>query len=136
VVVDWRVLRWLYEIGVVRVAAVDELVGRASELPARTVIIDVGPPVAYWASAQDLLDQGVPLVLGQVAAIPGSRVVCLATNSPRQPSVVPAGGNVRVVYLDAANKPLRVSPYLDFLDQEWWSATRLRRTVCWPGVFM
>jgi hypothetical protein len=82
------------------------------KLSARTVVFDVEPLVAYWDSGQDALDRGVAMVLGQVGAVPGVQVVCFATNSLRRPSVVPAGGDVRVVYLAAARKPLRVSPYL------------------------
>jgi predicted HAD superfamily phosphohydrolase YqeG len=96
-------------------AEVDDVLGRVGELSPLTVVLDVEPMVAYWDSSQDALDRGVGLVLGQVAAaVAGVRVVCFATNSPRRPSVIPAAGDIRVVYLAAARKPLRISPYLGF----------------------
>lgn len=94
------------------VAGVDDVLRRVGELSARTLVFDVEPLVAYWDSGQDALDRGVAMVLGQVGAVAGVQVVCFATNSLRRPSVVPAGGDVRVVYLAAARKPLRMSPYL------------------------
>jgi predicted HAD superfamily phosphohydrolase YqeG len=97
-----------------RLAGVDDVLRRVAELSARTVIFDVEPLVAYWDSGQDALDRGIALVAGQAAAVAGVRVVCFATNSLRRPSMVPAGGNVQVVYLTAARKPLRVAPYREF----------------------
>jgi predicted HAD superfamily phosphohydrolase YqeG len=90
---------------------VDEVFRRVGALPARTVIFDMEPLVAYWDSGQDALDEGVALVLDRARAGTGVRVVCFATNSLRRPSAVPAGGNVQVVYLAAAGKPLRLAPY-------------------------
>lgn len=87
---------------------------RAGELSARTVIFDVEPLVAYWNGTQEALDEGITLVLGEMAALPTVEVVCFSTNSLRRPSVVPSAAGVRVVYLAAAGKPLRISAYQGF----------------------
>src|SRR5260370_12675073 len=90
-----------------RATGLDDVVRRAGELSARTVIFDVEPLVAYWDSGQEALDQGIARVLGAVAVLPAVQVLCIATNSPRRPSVVPSGAGVRVVYLASAGKPKR-----------------------------
>lgn len=100
--------------GYVRLAGLDEVLGRVRELSARTAVFDIEPLVAYWDSGQDALDRGVALVLSQVTAVPGVQVVCFATNSLRRPSGVPAGAGVRVVYLASAGKPLRIAAYRSF----------------------
>jgi predicted HAD superfamily phosphohydrolase YqeG len=87
---------------------------RAGELSVRTVIFDVEPLVAYWNGTQETLDQGIALVLSQMAALPTVEVVCFSTNSLRRPSVVPSAAGVRVVYLASAGKPLRISAYQRF----------------------
>ena len=87
---------------------------RAGELSARTVIFDVEPLVAYWNGTQETLDEGIALVLGEMAELPTVEVVCFSTNSLRRPSVVPSAAGVRVVYLAAAGKPLRISAYQSF----------------------
>jgi hypothetical protein len=87
---------------------------RAGELSARTMIFDVEPLVAYWDSGPDALDRGIAHVLGEVAAVPGLRVVCFATNSLRHPSALPDWAGVRVIYLPSAGKPLRTAPYRRF----------------------
>jgi hypothetical protein len=92
----------------------DDVLGRVAQLSARTVIFDVEPLVAHWDSDQDALDLGIEVVTGRVAAVPGLRVICFATNSLRRPSVLPSAGDVRVIYLVSARKPLRTSPYSDF----------------------
>ena len=106
-----------------RLAAPQDLLRRARELSARTIIMDVEPLVAYWDSGQDALDRGIAQILGQVAADPGDPevlVVCFSTNSDRRPSAVPGGirgsgaGGPRVVYLASAGKPLRTAPYQGF----------------------
>jgi len=114
-----------------RLAKPHDLLRRARELSARTIILDVEPLVADWGSGQEALDAGIAQVLSQVAADPGVLVVCFATNSARRPSAVAgagAGASVagpsvgdasgagapRVVYLASANKPLRTAPYRDF----------------------
>jgi hypothetical protein len=97
-----------------RLAGLDDVLSRARELTARTIIFDVEPLVAYWDSGQDALDRGVALVLGRIVAVPGVQVVCFATNSLRRPSVVPADAGVQVVYLASARKPLRAAPYRGF----------------------
>jgi hypothetical protein len=97
-----------------RAAALDDVLHRAAELSARTMIFDVEPLVAYWNGGQDALDEGVARVLGEVAVLPAVEVVCFATNSLRRPSAVPDEPGVRVVYLASAGKPLRTTPYLGF----------------------
>ena len=97
-----------------RAAALDDVVRRAGELSARTMIFDVEPLVAYWNGGQDALDEGVTRVLSEVAVLPAVEVVCFATNSLRRPSAVPDEPGVRVVYLASAGKPLRIAPYLGF----------------------
>ena len=97
-----------------RAAGLDDVLRQAGELPARTMVFDVEPLVAYWDGGQDALDQGITRVLGQVAALPALQVVCFATNSLRRPSVVPDQPRIRVVYLASAGKPLRTAPYLGF----------------------
>jgi|SRR5579875_1543690 len=100
--------------GYVRLAGLDEVLGRVRELSARTVIFDVEPLVAYWDSGQQALDRGVDLVAGQAAAVPEVQVVCFATNSLRRPSGVPCGDGARVVYVASAGKPLRTWWYAGF----------------------
>lgn len=111
-----------------------DLLRRARDLSARTIILDVEPLVACWDSGQEALDAGIAHVLGQIAVGPGLLVVCFATNSGRRPSAAslasasPAsasGAGVsrgdasgdrgpRVVYLASAGKPLRTAPYRGF----------------------
>jgi len=103
-----------------RAAVLDDVVCRAGELSARTMIFDVEPLVAYWNGGQEALDEGVTRVLSEVAVLPAVEVVCFATNSVRRPSAVPGEPGVpgeprvRVVYLASAGKPLRTAPYLGF----------------------
>ncbi len=92
----------------------DDVARRIGELAARTVIFDVEPLVAYWDSGQEALDQGIALVLSQLAGMPGVQVVCFATNSVRRPATVPDGAGMRVVYLASAGKPLRTARYESF----------------------
>jgi hypothetical protein len=66
------------------------------------------------AGLDDALDRGVGLVVARMAALPGLRVVCFATNSRRRPSALPSAGDVRVVCLTDARKPVRTSPYAEF----------------------
>src|ERR1700733_4169047 len=101
-------------VGYERLAELDEVLHRARQLAARTVIFDIEPLVAYWDSGQAALDQGVALVLSQIKTVPSVQVVCFATNSVRRPSVVPPGDGVRVVYLASARKPLRITAYQGF----------------------
>ena len=103
-------LRARYE----RLTSLDETLRRVQELSARTVILDIEPLVAYWDTGQDVLDQGVASIVRQVATVPGVQVICLATNSLRHPSEVPDAEGVRVVWLEAAAKPLRTAPYREF----------------------
>lgn len=96
------------------VAGLDDVVRRAGELSARTMIFDVEPLVAYWDGDQEALDKGIARVLGAVAALPGVEVLCFATNSLRRPSGVPSTAGARVVYLASAVKPLRTAAYRRF----------------------
>jgi predicted HAD superfamily phosphohydrolase YqeG len=100
--------------GYERFAELHEVLHRARQLAARTVIFDIEPLVAYWDSGQAALDQGVALVLSQLETVPSVQVVCFATNSVRRPSVVPSAAGLRVVYLASAGKPLRTAAYRDF----------------------
>jgi predicted HAD superfamily phosphohydrolase YqeG len=90
----------------------------ASDLPrlitalsARTLLLDIEPLVASWDGTQDALDTGIARVLDQVAAVPGVRAVCFATNSARRPSVLPQVRGIDVSYIASAGKPLRTAPY-------------------------
>src|ERR1700687_3250331 len=95
-----------------RATGLGDVVRRAGELSARTMIFDVEPLVAYWDGGQEALDQGMARGLGEVSGLPALQVLCFATNSQRRPSAVPSGaGPVRVVYLASAGKPLRTAPY-------------------------
>ena len=100
--------------GYERLAGLDEVLDRARELSARTVIFDIEPLVAYWDSSQADLDRGVALVLSQVETVPSVQVVCFATNSLRRPSGWSRADGVRVVYLASAGKPLRIASYRSF----------------------
>ncbi len=100
--------------GYERLAGLDEVLDRARELSARTVIFDIEPLVAYWDSDQAALDRGVALVLSQVETVPSVQVVCFATNSLRHPSGLSRADGVRVVYLASAGKPLRIASYRSF----------------------
>jgi predicted HAD superfamily phosphohydrolase YqeG len=82
-----------------------------AELSARTVVLDIEPFVAAWDGTQDALDDGIARVLDNVAAIPGVRAVCFATNSARQPSALPEIPGIDVSYLVSARKPARTAPY-------------------------
>jgi predicted HAD superfamily phosphohydrolase YqeG len=89
-----------------------DLLRRAGELSAKTIIFDVEPLVAPWNGSQETLDRGVLTVLDQVArAVPGLDAVCFATNSARRPSTVPARVGIQVTYLALAGKPFRTAPY-------------------------
>src|SRR5689334_22366525 len=97
-----------------RLATLDELLRRAGELSAKTLVFDVEPLIAHWESGQAALDQGVRSVLARAQAIPGVQVVCFSTNSVRRPSVPLAGDGVRAEYLALAGKALRIAPYQGF----------------------
>ena len=97
-----------------RATSMGDVVRRAGELSARTMIFDVEPLVAYWDGGQEALDQGIERVLSAVAVLPAMEVLCFATNSSRRPSVMPGAAGIRVVYLASAGKPLRTAAYRDF----------------------
>ena len=97
-----------------RATRLGDVVRRAGDLSARTLIFDVEPLVAYWDGGQEALDQGMARVLSEVSVLPAVQVLCFATNSSRRPSVMPVGAGLRVVYLASAGKPLRITPYRSF----------------------
>lgn len=97
-----------------RATDLGDAVRRAGGLSAKTVIFDVEPLVAYWNGTQIDLDDGIALVLSEIAKLPTVEVVCFSTNSLRRPSVVPSAAGVRVVYLASAAKPLRTTAYQRF----------------------
>jgi predicted HAD superfamily phosphohydrolase YqeG len=97
-----------------RLATLDELLRRAGELSAKTLVFDVEPLVADWDSSQEALDRGLEAVLARARAVPAVQVVCFSTNSFRRPSAPLAGDGVRAEYLASAGKPLRTGYYRDF----------------------
>ena len=97
-----------------RATGLSDVVRRAGELKARTLIFDVEPLVAYWDGGQEALDQGITRVVSEVAVLPAVQVVCFATNSLRRPSVELSRAGVKVAYLASAGKPLRTAPYRRF----------------------
>jgi predicted HAD superfamily phosphohydrolase YqeG len=90
------------------------LVPRLTALAAKTVIFDVEPLVADWDSGQEVLDRGIARVLDELRAIPGVLLVCFATNSSRQPSVLPQRPGLQVEFVTFARKPLWTAPYRNF----------------------
>jgi predicted HAD superfamily phosphohydrolase YqeG len=97
-----------------RVSGLESMVNRIRQVGARTVIADVEPMIAYWDSDQEALDRGVVPIVSAVVAVPSVRVVCLATNSLRKPTALPAVEGVQLIYLALAGKPLRIAPYRNF----------------------
>jgi len=97
-----------------RAADLGGLLGKAAELGARTIVLDVEPLVAYWDNGQQALEEGITRVLAAAAAVPGVAVVCFSTNSARRPASVPSHPGVRVVYLASARKPVATAAYASF----------------------
>ena len=98
-----------------RATGLGDVVRRAGELAARTMIFDVEPLVAYWDGGQEALDQGMARVLSEVSVLSALQVLCFATNSSRRPSSVPGGAaRPQLVYLASAGKPLRTAAYRRF----------------------
>jgi predicted HAD superfamily phosphohydrolase YqeG len=89
----------------------DDLPRLIAELSAHTVVLDVEPLVATWDGTQDSLDRGIDQVLDLVAAVPGVRVVCFATNSARQPSTLGSIADIEVTYIASARKPAHTATY-------------------------
>lgn len=80
----------------------------------RTVVVDVEPLVAYWDTDQVVLDQGVANFVSHVTR----QAVCVdvvvfSTNSWRRASGIPRPSGLRVVFLTAAGKPVRIRSYGD-----------------------
>ncbi|HEY2638770.1 MAG TPA: hypothetical protein VGI66_02645 [Streptosporangiaceae bacterium] len=96
-----------------RLSERQDVVARAGELSAKTLIIDVEPMVAYWDTSQEALDQGVASTVDQVRTISGLEVVCFATNSDRRPSSILSNAQVRVMFVSSARKPVRLAAYGD-----------------------
>jgi predicted HAD superfamily phosphohydrolase YqeG len=90
-----------------------DLLRRAGQLSAKTIILDVEPLIATWDSSQEELDRGIAATLDQVSHVPGVLVVCFATNSDRRPSAPLASPGLRVMYVASAGKPLRTAYYRD-----------------------
>jgi hypothetical protein len=97
-----------------RLATLDQVLRRAGELSAKTLVFDVEPLVADWDSGQEALDQGLRSGLGRARTVPGVLVVCFSTNSLRRPSAPLAGDGVQAEYLPSAGKPLRTGYYQGF----------------------
>jgi hypothetical protein len=89
----------------------DDLPRLVATMTVRTIVFDIEPLVAPWYGSQDALDAGIARVLDQVAAVPGLRAVCFATNSARRPSALPSVPGIEVSYLVSAGKPVRTTPY-------------------------
>lgn len=100
--------------GYERAASLEAALSYVEELSAHTAIFDIEPLVASWDSDKDALERGVGLLVLRACQLPDVQVVCFATNSTRRPRAVPGSGCVRVVYLAAAGKPIRIAPYQGF----------------------
>lgn len=98
-------------VGYQRFADRNDLPRLVGALSARSIVFDIEPLVAPWYGTQEELDSGVARVLDEVAAIPGLRAVCFATNSAREPSVLPAAPGIDVTYFVSAGKPARTAIY-------------------------
>lgn len=107
------------------------------ELGARTLVFDVEPLVALWATDTATLDAGLGATLRRIeefgggsgvteaavaeavaaeagrASAGGPEVVLFATNSDRRPTALPSLAGVRVGYRASASKPLRIKGYRD-----------------------
>jgi predicted HAD superfamily phosphohydrolase YqeG len=90
------------------------LVRSLTALAAKTVIFDVEPLVADWDSGQEVLDRGIARILDELTAVPRVLLVCFATNSSRQPSVLPQLPGMQVEFVTSARKPLWTAPYRNF----------------------
>lgn len=80
-------------------------------LAARTLVFDVEPLVAVWATDTAALDAGVGETLRLVAELNGVEAVLFATNSVRRPTALPGLAGLRVGYRSSARKPLRTRGY-------------------------
>jgi predicted HAD superfamily phosphohydrolase YqeG len=89
----------------------DAVLQKVAETSARTVIFDVEPLVAFWDTDELTLDRGIATVVSRVAALGDVQVIGFATNSLRRAVVDQASGGVRVFYVLAARKPMRLAPY-------------------------
>jgi predicted HAD superfamily phosphohydrolase YqeG len=95
----------------VRVTDLRAVLACARQLSVQTLIIDIEPLVAWWNTSQGALDEGIASLAAELAGVPELRAAVFATNSARQPSVIPSMPGVRVLYLASAGKPLRTAQY-------------------------
>ena len=102
-------------VGYERLAELDEVLHRARQLAARTVIFDIEPLVAYWDSGQAALDRGVALVLSQIKTVPSVQVIVPPDPAPgvhpgaAAASVNPVGSVSVTVTTSAASGPWLVT---------------------------
>jgi predicted HAD superfamily phosphohydrolase YqeG len=100
------------KVGYTRLADLEGVIDHITSLSARTVVFDVEPLVALWDTDLDSLLRGVEGALDRVTVRCASvEVVVFATNSRRRLLAVPDRSGVRILYLAAAGKPLRVTRY-------------------------
>ncbi len=84
---------------------------RVADMGARTVIFDVEPLVAFWDTDPRVLREGIDTVLARAADNDTVEVIAFATNSLRRGHVDQVSDQVRVIYVTAASKPMRLAPY-------------------------
>lgn len=78
------------------------------------MVVDVEPLVAYWDTDQTVLDEGLDDFVARVTSrTVGVEVVAFSTNSRRRATGVPCPPGLRVRFLTAAGKPVRVGQYQD-----------------------
>ena len=82
-------------------------------LGVRTLVLDVEPLVAVWATDTATLDAGLVEALRRVGELSGVEAVLFATNSVRRPTALPGLAGIRIGYRASASKPLRVGGYRD-----------------------
>ena len=94
-----------------RAADLDAVLRKVAESSARTVIFDVEPLVAFWDTDEPTLDRGIVTVVSRASVLGDVQAIGFATNSLRCAEVPQATGGVRVFYVSAARKPMRLAPY-------------------------
>lgn len=102
-------------VAVVEAWTAEEVWALIGRLGARTLVFDVEPLVAVWATDTATLDAGVAETLGRVAGLGGGgpEVLVFATNSDRWPTGLPGLPAARVGYRAMAAKPLRIKGFRD-----------------------
>jgi hypothetical protein len=103
------------QVGLYEAVTAEDVWALIRGLGARTLVFDVEPLVAVWATDTATLDTGVVETLRRVEELSGGgvEVVLFATNSGRRPTTVPSMIGARVGYRASASKPLRVKGYRD-----------------------